>query len=123
MELLARQNNVSIVTRQNFLTDPVDAVRNLKKHDARIIIGLFYENMARAVLCAAYKEGLTTKKHVWFLIGWYAHNWYKDESAVSVGNSTNCTIEEMKKAAEGHFTVEPVFLDRFGGTTISGIVS
>ena len=78
--------------------------------------------MARNVLCAAYKEGLIgDSKHVWFLIGWYANNWYKDDS-IMMSNTTNCTVTEMIAAAEGHFTVEPVFLDRFGGSTISGMV-
>jgi len=42
---------VEISIRQSFQTDPSPAVRSLKKQDARIIVGVFYEDMARRVFC------------------------------------------------------------------------
>ena len=42
---------MEIVIRQSFLTEPDSAVQNLKEQDARIIVGVFYENMARKVFC------------------------------------------------------------------------
>ncbi|KAL4219318.1 Gamma-aminobutyric acid type B receptor subunit 1 [Mactra antiquata] len=98
---------IEVVVRQNFLTDPTNAVRNLKRQDARIIVGVFYEDMARRVFCQAYKEKLYGKKYVWFIIGWYPNNWYKK---VDDKNKINCTAEQLKEALEGHITTEAVIL-------------
>ncbi|ESN97887.1 hypothetical protein HELRODRAFT_101913 [Helobdella robusta] len=102
LEERCKQAGIEIAVRANFLGDPVDAVRNLKKQDARIIVGLFYEDKATKVFCQAYKEKLFYPRHVWFILGWYSDNWYTNV------NGTNCTLEEMKAAVEGHFTTEGV---------------
>lgn len=120
MESRCKETNIEIVTRQSFLTDPTDAVRNLRRQDARIIIGLFYVVAARRVLCEMYKQGLYGKSYVWFFIGWYEDNWY----AVNVGKEGfDCTVEEMKKAAEGHLTTEALMWNQHNVTTISGKTS
>uniref|UniRef100_A0A8C4DTP5 Gamma-aminobutyric acid (GABA) B receptor, 1b n=1 Tax=Dicentrarchus labrax TaxID=13489 RepID=A0A8C4DTP5_DICLA len=97
---------IEISVRQSFLTDPAVAVKNLKRQDARIIVGLFYETEARKVFCEVYKEKLYGKKYVWFLIGWYADNWFKINDP-----SINCTVEQMTEAVEGHVTTEIVMLN------------
>ena len=51
LEKEARKNSIDIVVRQTFADDPTDAVKNLKKQDVRIIVGVFYEDMARKVFC------------------------------------------------------------------------
>ncbi len=61
--------NIEIITRQSFLSDPADAVKNLKRQDARIVFGLFYVVAARKVLCEMYKQQLYGKSYVWFFIG------------------------------------------------------
>lgn len=48
--------NVTIAVRQSFQKDPSIAIKTLKKADARIIVGLFYEKMARRVFCEAYRQ-------------------------------------------------------------------
>lgn len=53
-----------------------------------------------------YKEKLFGKKYVWFLIGWYADNWFKIKDP-----SINCTVEQMTEAVEGHVTTEIVMLN------------
>lgn len=53
-----------------------------------------------------YKEKLYGKKYVWFLIGWYADNWFKIKDP-----SINCTVEQMTEAVEGHVTTEIVMLN------------
>lgn len=53
-----------------------------------------------------YKEKLYGKKYVWFLIGWYADNWFKIKDP-----SINCTLEQMSEAVEGHVTTEIVMLN------------
>lgn len=42
LENRCKEAGIEIVTRQSFLSDPTDAVRNLRRQDARIIVGLFY---------------------------------------------------------------------------------
>ncbi|CAL8112896.1 unnamed protein product [Orchesella dallaii] len=109
---------IEIVTRQSFLTDPTEAVRNLKRQDARIVVGLFYVVAARRVLCEIFKQKLYGKAYVWFFIGWYEDKWYEfgleDEGI-------NCTKEEMRQAAEGHLTTEAVMWNQDNRTTISGM--
>lgn len=43
---------------------------------------------------------------MWFLIGWYADNWFKIKDP-----SINCTVEQMTEAVEGHVTTEIVMLN------------
>ena len=38
---------------------------------------MFYGGAARKVMCEAYKQGLYGKQYVWFLIGWYEDDWYR----------------------------------------------
>ncbi|XP_026156220.1 gamma-aminobutyric acid type B receptor subunit 1 [Mastacembelus armatus] len=106
LEERVKEAGIEISVRQSFLTDPAVAVKNLKRQDARIIVGLFYETEARQVFCEVYKEKLYGKKYVWFLIGWYADNWFKIKDP-----SINCTVEQMTKAVEGHVTTEIVMLN------------
>ncbi|KAG0717006.1 Gamma-aminobutyric acid type B receptor subunit 1 [Chionoecetes opilio] len=115
---VARTQTSRSLTRQSFLTDPTDAVRNLKRQDARIVVGLFYVNAARRVLCEIYKNSLYGKSHVWFFIGWYEDNWF--ESHLEEEN-LNCTKSEMRIAAEGHFTTEAVMWHKENERTISGM--
>ncbi|XP_055368949.1 gamma-aminobutyric acid type B receptor subunit 1 isoform X3 [Betta splendens] len=106
LEERVKEAEIEISVRQSFLTDPAVAVKNLKRQDARIIVGLFYETEARKVFCEVYKEKLYGKKYVWFLIGWYADNWFKIKDP-----SINCTVEQMTEAVEGHVTTEIVMLN------------
>ncbi|XP_044027331.1 gamma-aminobutyric acid type B receptor subunit 1 isoform X1 [Siniperca chuatsi] len=106
LEERVKEAGIEISVRQSFLTDPAVAVKNLKRQDARIIVGLFYETEARKVFCEVYKEKLYGKKYVWFLIGWYADNWFKIKDP-----SINCTVGQMTEAVEGHVTTEIVMLN------------
>lgn len=65
-----------------------------------------------------YKEKLYGPKYVWFLIGWYADDWYKQPD-----KSVNCTAEQLKEALEGHFTTEGLMLNQDNAPTVSGLVS
>lgn len=69
LEARCNEAGIEIVTRQSFLSDPTDAVRNLRRQDARVIVGLFYVVAARRVLCEMYKQKLYGKSYVWFFIG------------------------------------------------------
>ncbi|CAG0916449.1 unnamed protein product [Notodromas monacha] len=111
---------IEVVTRQSFLTDPTDAIKNLVRQDARIIVGLFYVVAARRVLCEIFTQKLYGESFAWFLIGWYEDNWYqinlKEEHLA-------CNQEQMKLAAEGHITTEALMWNRDNAKTISGMTS
>ncbi|XP_070296426.1 gamma-aminobutyric acid type B receptor subunit 1-like [Salvelinus sp. IW2-2015] len=51
LEARTKEAGIEISVRQSFLTDPAPAVKNLKRTNARIIVGLFYETEARKVFC------------------------------------------------------------------------
>ncbi|KAJ6645791.1 Gamma-aminobutyric acid type B receptor subunit 1 [Pseudolycoriella hygida] len=120
LENRCKEADIEIVTRQSFLSDPTDAVRNLRRQDARIIVGLFYVVAARRVLCEMYKQQLYGRAYVWFFIGWYEDNWYE----VNLDNENiSCTKEQMKMAAEGHLTTEALMWNQNSEKTISGMSS
>ena len=50
LEKLCRANGIR-VERQSFYGNPEGAIKALKRQDARIIVGLFYDNEAKRVLC------------------------------------------------------------------------
>ncbi|GFS03764.1 gamma-aminobutyric acid (GABA) B receptor, 1 [Elysia marginata] len=56
LEKRVKREGMDIVVRQSFLTDPTNAVRNLRRQDARIIVGVFYEDMARRVFCQTAQQ-------------------------------------------------------------------
>nr|QVK45716.1 G protein-coupled receptor [Proales similis] len=97
--------DIEIFARQAFADDPTDAVLNLKKQDARIIIGVFYEDEARKVFCRAFKERMLFPKYVWMIIGWYSDKWYLEGKEGEHG----CNQTEMEIAAYGHLSVEVQF--------------
>ncbi|XP_012349210.1 gamma-aminobutyric acid type B receptor subunit 1 isoform X3 [Apis florea] len=120
LEARCKEAGIEIVTRQSFLSDPSDAVRNLRRQDARIIVGLFYVVAARRVLCELYHQNLYGKSYVWFFIGWYEDNWYEvnlHEEGIT------CTKDQMRLAAEGHLTTEALMWNQNNDTTISGMTS
>ncbi|CAN8020607.1 unnamed protein product [Ixodes persulcatus] len=118
LESRCKEAEIEIVTRQSFLTDPTDAVKNLVRQDARIIVGMFYVAAARRVFCEAYKQNVFGKQYVWLLIGWYEDGWYTVQD-----KGHNCTTEQMKEALEGHFTTEALMLNQGNQQTISGMSS
>lgn len=69
LESRCNEAGIEIVTRQSFMSDPTDAVRNLRRQDARVIVGLFYVVAARRVLCEMYRQKLYGRSYVWFFIG------------------------------------------------------
>ncbi|CRL02846.1 CLUMA_CG015802, isoform A, partial [Clunio marinus] len=120
LENRCKEAGIEIVTRQSFLSDPTDAVRNLRRQDARIIVGLFYVVAARRVLCEMYKQQLYGRSYVWFFIGWYEDNWYE---ANLQSENISCSKDEMRRAAEGHLTTEALMWNQNNQKTISGMSS
>ncbi|XP_031551307.1 gamma-aminobutyric acid type B receptor subunit 2-like [Actinia tenebrosa] len=73
-------------------------VKNIKSKDARIIIGMFYSDMARKVFCAAYKMGMYGKQYQWIIPGWFDARWWEVKD-----NGLECTPAQIKQAAGNYF--------------------
>ncbi|KAL3182760.1 hypothetical protein MRX96_029359 [Rhipicephalus microplus] len=88
---------------------------DLKSRNARIIIGGFDEDAARAIMCEAYRQGMTGRDgYQWFLPTWLSQQeqrhreWYNTEYYNQHFNeSVNCTIGEMKVAIDGYMSLHP----------------
>ncbi|CAG2173012.1 unnamed protein product, partial [Oppiella nova] len=117
LETRCKEADIEILTRVSFLDDPTEAVKSLSRQGARIIIGMFYSANARKVMCEAYKAGLYGKQYVWFLIGWYEANWFHPAPGI------NCTMDEMLKVVEYHFTTEALMLNQGYQHTIAGMTA
>ena len=66
-------------------------------------------------------QNLFGPKFVWFFIGWYEDDWFRNENYLREEN-INCTLAEMELAAEGHFTTEALQWSQDKSPTISGKV-
>ncbi|KRY61579.1 Gamma-aminobutyric acid type B receptor subunit 1 [Trichinella britovi] len=119
LEESCEMNNIKVLSVQSFFGDPAAAVRSLKRQDARIFVGLFYEKEARKVFCEVYKQKLYGRKYVWFLIGWYPDDWYIPLS----GEMLNCTADQMKLATQYHFTTEALMHSQDNKPGVSGMNS
>uniref|UniRef100_A0A915Q272 Gamma-aminobutyric acid type B receptor subunit 2 n=1 Tax=Setaria digitata TaxID=48799 RepID=A0A915Q272_9BILA len=75
-------------------------LNELKKRDARILIGDFEESLAVRILCEAYKNGIYGENYAWILPGYHKNDWWRNVSEVS------CTVEQLAIVIEGHFAVE-----------------
>ena len=58
---------------------------------------------------------------MWFFIGWYEDDWFKNEKHLRDEN-INCTAAEMAEAAEGHLTTEALQWKMDNSPTVSGKV-
>ncbi|KXJ12256.1 Gamma-aminobutyric acid type B receptor subunit 1 [Exaiptasia diaphana] len=70
--------------------------------DARIVIGLMYEDRFRKTMCHAYNEGFYGKKIVWMIVGWYSPDWWKRTDDVT------CTSDELKLASSNLIETAPL---------------
>ncbi|XP_038063944.1 gamma-aminobutyric acid type B receptor subunit 1-like [Patiria miniata] len=118
LEKRVKDAGMEIFSRQSFLTEPDNAIQNLKREDARIIIGVFYEDMARRVFCEVYKQKLYGPRNVWMIIGWYPDEWYKTPDP-----KVNCTAEQLMEALQYHITTEALILKPDDTPSISGMTS
>ncbi|XP_022101780.1 gamma-aminobutyric acid type B receptor subunit 1-like isoform X2 [Acanthaster planci] len=114
---LLRVNNISIVANEMFEDTPSNHIAYLKERDARIIIGLFWDEQGRQVFCEAYKQGLYGARYVWILrgIGYFAPDW-----AIRPDPAISCTPEEMTLATEGVVITNWHFLPATQDTALTG---
>ncbi|XP_072030203.1 gamma-aminobutyric acid type B receptor subunit 1-like [Amphiura filiformis] len=120
MHDLLKEANITLVTSESFFTNPRNQIENIKRKDAKIIIGNMYESTARAVFCEAYKEGMTGKGYVWLMMGWYKHKFWETPGEDEV---IDCTLEEMRQAVEGFIGTEGTLLNDPTTVTIANMTS
>ncbi|KAH3692853.1 hypothetical protein DPMN_194607 [Dreissena polymorpha] len=114
----ATANNITLLSQEIFMHDPHTRVKNLKNHDARIIMTAMYEDRARSVLCAAYKVGLFGPKIVWVFVGWFSTNfWFVRDPLI------DCTPEQMALAAEGAFLSSATYYNPVDETGVGGLTA
>ncbi|XP_072030590.1 gamma-aminobutyric acid type B receptor subunit 1-like [Amphiura filiformis] len=111
--------NISIITSETVADNPVNQILNLKEQDAKIIIMDVYGSKAAAILCEAYKIGITGEGYMWLLLGWYGKKWWHFQDGYH-----RCTKEEIKIAIESTFylSTDMVQLRPSMETNIAGIV-
>ena len=96
---MLQNNSINVIVNDKFQKDTIGIkLRNLKSRGARVIIGEFFENSAQNVMCEAFKLGMTQANgYVWFLPGWYQHNWYDLDVLRKKSKSKypDCTTAQM----------------------------
>ncbi|CAC5408731.1 GABBR [Mytilus coruscus] len=108
--------NIEVLKVESFLDDPSSAVENIKKLDARIIVGFFNETMARKIFCSAFQQSMYGKKYQWILVGGYSKKWFSTKDI-----SVPCRKHELLKAAEGYLMMESLMLTHSNERTTSGL--
>ncbi|XP_073258670.1 gamma-aminobutyric acid type B receptor subunit 2-like [Porites lutea] len=110
---MLEESNITIIATASFKNDPSSSVKYvLKNRDARIIIGLMYEDKFRKAMCTAYKEGLYGSKYVWLIVGWYNEDWWKKRDV-------ECEGEQLIEAADNMIETLPLPLSTSRKPTIS----
>ncbi|XP_029193493.2 gamma-aminobutyric acid type B receptor subunit 1-like isoform X2 [Acropora millepora] len=105
--------NITIIAAETFNNDPASSVKYLlKDRDARIIIGLMYEDMFRKAMCTAYKQQVFGNKYVWIIVGWYNEDWWKKRDV-------ECNGEQLLEAAANLIETYPLPLSSSTEPTIS----
>lgn len=96
-----------------------DVIKQIKGENMKVIIGDFFEDQARAVMCAAYRANMTASEgYVWFLPNWFSASWYK--TSQQADNMSMCTTEEMIAAINHHFTLEYSYMESQDATKTVG---
>lgn len=106
------KNGITFIANKKFPrereTEPMTRyLEDLKSKRARIIIADVVDEIARQVMCEAYKLKMTAVEgYVWFLPMWLNRTWYNTDYFNSQRNeSVNCTTGEMIKAITGYFSM------------------
>lgn len=112
MQDILRDNDINLIgnikfPRERELDVMTKYLQELKEKRARIIIADVNDQVARQVMCEAYKLQMTgAQGYVWFLPVWLHSNWYDiDLHNEKLGSNISCSTDEMKKAIDGHFGV------------------
>ncbi|XP_068222673.1 uncharacterized protein [Palaemon carinicauda] len=116
---LLNENNINLYIRkypqERAERNMTQYLQDLKQKKYFIIIGDFYEDVARSVICDAYHMKMTGKqKYLWFLPHWFSAHWYDTDKLRDAQGSNmdslkdpivSCTTEEMRLALQGHMSL------------------
>ncbi|XP_014673701.1 PREDICTED: gamma-aminobutyric acid type B receptor subunit 2-like [Priapulus caudatus] len=110
--------NITIITSEIFTDNPVQQIANIKRHDGRIIIGFFYEDMAVKVFCEAYKAGIYGAHYQWLITGFYSKNWWLIDTP-----RHGCLPDQIAAAVVGVLTFAPSWKNPTRVVGISGLTT
>ncbi|XP_030749572.1 atrial natriuretic peptide receptor 2-like isoform X2 [Sitophilus oryzae] len=106
------QNGITFIANKKFPrereTEPMTRyLEDLREKRARIIIADVVDEIARQVMCEAYKLNMTgAHGYVWFLPMWLNKTWYNTDFFNKEKNeSVNCTTIEMILGIKGYFSM------------------
>ncbi|GAB6030439.1 hypothetical protein CHUAL_007310 [Chamberlinius hualienensis] len=111
------------VPKDRTLNNMTQYLEDLKKKNVRIIIGDFYDEVARAVVCEAYRQQMTAHQgYVWFFPRWFSRGWFNQDEQQPIDsysstssshreNSILCTKEQMMKAVNGYMSLSYSYFD------------
>ncbi|XP_054006339.1 uncharacterized protein LOC128891132 [Hylaeus anthracinus] len=108
MQDVFRDNGIVFVANAKFPKDREDDVmkkhlQDLKQKKAKIIIADVYDQVARQVMCEAYRLKMTAAQgYVWFLPLWLRPQWYDTDRYNKMGEQVPCTTLEMSRSINGH---------------------
>ncbi|XP_012143005.2 uncharacterized protein LOC100883782 isoform X1 [Megachile rotundata] len=108
MQDMLRDNGIVFVANAKFPREREADVmtkylQDLKQKRAKIIIADVYDQVARQVMCEAYRLEMTAVQgYVWFLPLWLRPEWYDTDRYNQEGEQVPCNTMEMSKAINGH---------------------
>ncbi|XP_076168527.1 uncharacterized protein LOC143147294 isoform X3 [Ptiloglossa arizonensis] len=108
MQDMLRDNGIVFVANAKFPREREADVmtkylQDLKQKKAKIIIADVYDQVARQVMCEAYRLEMTAVQgYVWFLPLWLRPQWYDTDRYNREGEKVPCTTLEMSKSINGH---------------------
>lgn len=119
------QRGVSVIVKHNIQgtlqnSDVSEIFADLRSKNVKIIIADFYMPAARAVMCEAWRQRMTSREgYVWFLPSWYPNDWWDVDFYNSSPNPTEsrtqenvpCSSDMMKYATDGYFVLSKTFSD------------
>ncbi|GFN92404.1 guanylate cyclase [Plakobranchus ocellatus] len=101
------------------MPDVAQVLREFKEQKMRIIIAEVTSDVARQIMCEAFKQSMTGYEgYVWFLPSWYPLHWqdvefYNSKPSLHetvrppyyARESVPCTTSQVERAAQGHFVL------------------
>ncbi|KAK2582228.1 hypothetical protein KPH14_004575 [Odynerus spinipes] len=127
MQDMLRDNGINFVANAKFPRerDPDVITKNLqdlKQKRARIIIADVYDQVARQVMCEAYRLEMTAVQgYVWFLPLWLRPRWFDTDQYNQQGEQVPCTTVEMTKAINGYLGLTHAYFAPDNDTMQEGI--
>ncbi|XP_062521755.1 gamma-aminobutyric acid type B receptor subunit 2-like isoform X2 [Corticium candelabrum] len=78
------------------------AVKRAVKTKIRIWFILSYEDVAKKLMCQAYKNGIRSTTYTWVYVGGITEpEWYLKQH-----NESGCSMRELREAFDGHFSLD-----------------